>query len=168
MSTATGGPRVEAEGNSRRENLTAQSARVNQGATQADSAAARSDPALTHLPPSNYSCRRKQRFDCADWAEIRVPFAARPETGKILNLSLGECYVEAEFPFEVGTQLEIVLHVNNLSFARSAASPSPAAREVHEETMKHAGMGIQFRNITVGALGRLEELIAKFEENARG
>ena len=128
LGTRSGGSRVEAEDNSRRENPAAQSSGVDRGATQADSAVARSDPEWTHIAPSYHSCRRKQRFDCAGWAEIHVAFAARPERGKTLNLRLGRCYVEAEFPFAVGTQLEIVRHVNNLSFRAIGSIAQPGSQ----------------------------------------
>jgi c-di-GMP-binding flagellar brake protein YcgR len=45
--------------------------------------------------------------------EIRVDGTGSPVRGATLDLSLGGCYVETIFPFPVGAELDLKLHIDN-------------------------------------------------------
>lgn len=101
--------------------------------------------------------RRYPRYDCTGAVEVSGPHTGRPSKGKLLNLSVGGCFAETDWPLEVGTRVEILLQVNRLSF-----------RAVGEVRMLDArgGMGIEFRGMSAGGRQRLRELIAELQEES--
>jgi Tfp pilus assembly protein PilZ len=104
----------------------------------------------------------RRRFDCAGSAEIRLALAARPEKGRMVNLSLGGCYVKTEFIFEVGEKVEMILEVNKVSFrAAGSVVHIPPSGAIGNGKVTQAGIGIQFSDMTAGARSRLQELIAE-------
>src|SRR5437868_10637629 len=60
--------------------------------------------------------RRYPRFDCSGAGEVSSRHTGRPAKGKLLNLSVGGCFAEMDWPLEVGTRVEVLLEVNRLSF----------------------------------------------------
>jgi Tfp pilus assembly protein PilZ len=104
----------------------------------------------------------RRRFDCAGSAEIRLALAARPEKGRMVNLSLGGCYIKTEFVFEVGERVEMILEVNKMSFrAAGSVIHIPPSGTTGNGKASQAGIGIQFSEMTAGARNRLQELIAE-------
>jgi hypothetical protein len=99
--------------------------------------------------------RISHRYDCEGSAEIRVPTQGRLIRGRIVNLSLGGCYIETTAGLDVGTKIEIVLRVAGLAFR--------AAGEIRS-VYGAAGVGIQFTGMSSGGRTRLKELIGELEE----
>ena len=95
--------------------------------------------------------RRHLRYDCTGAAEVSSPRLGRVVRGKLLNLSAGGCFVETDWPFEVGALVEILLQVNRFSL-----------RALGEVRMvdPFGGMGIEFRGMSAGGRLRLRELIS--------
>jgi hypothetical protein len=99
--------------------------------------------------------RYSPRYECEGSAEIRIPAQGRLVRGRIVNLSLGGCYVETNAALDVGSRVEIVLRVTGLAFR--------AAGEV-KSVYGSAGVGIQFIGMSAGGRTRLKELIGELEE----
>ncbi len=99
--------------------------------------------------------RFNPRYECEGSAEIRVPSQGRLVRGRIVNLSLGGCYIETNAALDAGTRIEIVLRVTGLAFR--------AAGEV-KSVYGSAGVGIQFTGMSAGGRARLKELIGELEE----
>jgi len=108
----------------------------------------------------------RRRYDCVGSADIRLSRREQSEKGSVANLSSGGCYVNTEFVFEVGEQVEMVLQVNRMSFRAAgnvAHVPSSVASGKREASS--SGMGVQFMNMTAGARSRLQELVAELKAN---
>lgn len=99
--------------------------------------------------------RYSPRYDCEGNAEIRVPTQGRLIRGRIVNLSLGGCYIDTAAALDVGTKIEIVLRVSGLAFR--------AAGEIRS-VYGSAGIGVQFTGMSAGGRSRLKELIGELEE----
>ena len=99
--------------------------------------------------------RYNPRYECEGSAEIRVPSQGRLLRGRIVNLSLGGCYIETSASLDIGTKIEIVLRVAGLAFR--------AAGEI-KSVYGSAGVGIQFTGMSAGGRSRLNELIGELEE----
>ena len=101
--------------------------------------------------------RRYPRYDCTGAVAVGSPHTGRPSKGKLLNLSVGGCFAETDWPLEVGTRVEVLLEVNRLSF-----------RAVGEVRMldSRGGMGIEFSGMSAGGRQRLRELISELEEES--
>lgn len=100
--------------------------------------------------------RYSPRYECEGAAEIRVPAKGRLLRGRIVNVSLGGCYIETAAPLEVGTRVEVVLRVTGLAFR--------AAGEIRS-VYGSAGVGVKFTGMSAGGRIRLQELIAELEES---
>jgi Tfp pilus assembly protein PilZ len=108
----------------------------------------------------------RRRYDCVGSADIRLFHRERSEKGSIANLSSGGCYVNTEFVFDVGEQIEMILQVNRMSFravGNVAHVPPRSASDKGEVTS--SGMGVQFMNMTAGARSRLQELVTELKAN---
>jgi hypothetical protein len=99
--------------------------------------------------------RSTPRYDCEGSAEIRVAASGRLLRGRIVNLSLGGCYLETTASIDVGTRVEIVLRVSGLAFRALGQVKSAYGS---------AGIGVQFTGMSSGGHTRLQELIAELEE----
>jgi PilZ domain len=99
--------------------------------------------------------RYSPRYGCEGTAEISVPSQGRLVRGRIVNLSLGGCYIDTNAALDVETKVEIVLRVTGLAFR--------AAGEIRS-VYGSAGIGIQFTGMSAGGRVRLKELIAELEE----
>jgi c-di-GMP-binding flagellar brake protein YcgR len=92
------------------------------------------------------------------WPRIKVPVQAElqvngqgfPIRVKTADLSLGGCYVEMMFTLEIGTELDIVLWINECSL-----------RTRGRVVTRHPqfGNGIQFENMLPAAEGRLKQYL---------
>jgi hypothetical protein len=99
--------------------------------------------------------RYSPRYECEGSAEIRIPAQGRLVRGRILNVSLGGCYIQTNAALDVGSKIEIVLRVTGLAFR--------AAGEI-KSVYGSAGVGIQFTGMSSGGRTRLKELIGELEE----
>lgn len=99
--------------------------------------------------------RRYPRFDCTGAVELTGPHSARPRKGKLLNLSIGGCFAQTDWPLDVGTRVEIRLELSGLCF-----------RALGEVRMvdSRGGMGIEFAGMSARGRQRLAELIAELGE----
>ena len=113
------------------------------------------DPGMTESNVQEDERRYSPRYECEGSAEIRIPTQGRLVRGRIVNLSLGGCYVETNAALDIGTKIEIVLRVTGLAFR--------AAGEI-KSVYGSAGVGIQFTGMSTGGRTRLKELIGELEE----
>jgi len=127
------------------------------GAVQEPPASGGSEPNVTAAFDHDADDERRYnpRYECEGSAEIRVPSQGRLVRGRIVNLSLGGCYIETNAALDVGTKIEIVLRVPGLAFR--------AAGEI-KAVYGSAGVGIQFTGMSAGGRTRLKELIGELEE----
>jgi Tfp pilus assembly protein PilZ len=106
----------------------------------------------------------KLRYHCAGSADIRLAHMGQSEKGRIENLSVGGCFVKSELLPGIGDCVEMFLHVNKMSFRVSGNVvhiPSLDANSTEGET----GMGVQFKEMSAGARGRLQELLEDLKMN---
>jgi len=95
--------------------------------------------------------RRSPRVSCGGVAKIiSLPSNGLTVPGKVLNLSLGGCGIETDFPLKSGTRAEILLNVNGSSFR--AACQVRALRAPH-------GIGLEFLHMSALGQDMLKELI---------
>ena len=129
-----------------------------------ESIAAGDDPAVAPnagdaLTPLDHHAdderRYNPRYECEGSAEIRIPAQGRLVCGRIVNLSLGGCYIETNAALDVGSKIEIILRVTGLAFR--------AAGEI-KSVYGSAGVGVQFTGMSAGGRIRLKELIGELEE----
>ena len=99
--------------------------------------------------------RYSPRYECEGSAEVRIPSQGRVVRGRIVNLSLGGCYIETNAALDIGSKIEIVLRVTGLAFR--------AAGEI-KSVYGSMGVGIQFTGMSSGGRTRLRELIGELEE----
>lgn len=112
---------------------------------------------------AGFERRGSPRYACAGDAQVRVPFGGPAFAGRLLNLSLGGCYVQMESPFELGRLAEVTLRVNKLSFrARGKVVFSESFRSDPGDARPRSGMGIRFTGMSEGGRRRLRELIEEF------
>jgi len=95
--------------------------------------------------------RRSPRVNCAGLAKIiSLPSDGLTGPAKVLNLSLGGCGIETDFPLKSGTRAEILLQVNGSSFR--ATCQVRALRAPH-------GIGLEFVHLSTLGQDMLKELI---------
>ena len=113
------------------------------------------DPTGALYRHSDDERRYSPRYECEGSAEIRIPSQGRLVRGRIVNLSLGGCYIDTNAALDIGSKVEIVLRVTGLAFR--------AAGEI-KSVYGSAGAGIQFTGMSTGGRSRLKELIGELEE----
>ena len=138
-------------------NLQWQLAAVQESIAAAGSVAPNLAHEIKAIQPDAHEDERRYspRYECEGSAEIRIPTQGRLVRGRIVNLSLGGCYIETNASLDVGSKVEIVLRVAGLAFR--------AAGEV-KSVYGSAGVGIQFTGMSSGGRTRLKELIGELEE----
>jgi hypothetical protein len=103
------------------------------------------------LPTEVEDRRRSPRVSCGGLAKIiSLPSDGLIVPGKVLNLSIGGCGIETDFPLKTGTSAEILLNVNGSSFR--AACQVRALRAPH-------GIGLEFLHMSALGQDMLKELI---------
>jgi hypothetical protein len=103
------------------------------------------------LPTELEDRRRSPRVSCAGLAKIiSLPSDGLTGPAKVLNLSLGGCGIETDFPLKSGTRAEILLQVNGSSFR--ATCQVRALRAPH-------GIGLEFVHLSTLGQDMLKELI---------
>ena len=85
--------------------------------------------------------RESPRYDCDGNAEIHVVTTGRIVRGRIVNLSLGGCYIESAAGLEIGSRVEIVLRLSGLAFR--------AVGEIRS-CYGSSGIGVKFISLSVG------------------
>lgn len=123
------------------------------------------DPQPPSREPANR--RRAPRYHCTGQAEVRCRHAGPPSRGKLLDLSLGGCYLEADFAFDIGRRVEVLLQVSGMPFrAIGQVVYTQVLRDPERPrtTFQYVGMGIRFVELSCGARTRLQTLIREFEE----
>jgi hypothetical protein len=95
--------------------------------------------------------RRSPRISCGGLAKIiSLPSNGLTVPGKVLNLSLGGCGIETDFPLKSDTRAEILLQVNGSSFR--AVCQMRALRTPR-------GIGLEFLHLSALGQDMLKELI---------
>ncbi len=102
--------------------------------------------------------RRIPRYSCSGHAQIAsFPLNGRLLSGRIRNLGLGGCCIEnieTTFPFDLGTQAEILVKVNSWFFR--AMAHVKAVRD-------RSGISVEFMRMSTGGYGMLTDLIADLD-----
>lgn len=102
--------------------------------------------------------RKSERFECDGVAEISLPHAGLRISGRIADLSISGCFIEASsINLERGTQVEVMFHANRLSF-RIGGNIAVLRPRV--------GVGIAFLHPSDRILRQIRELVAELK--ARG
>ncbi|MGB6385930.1 MAG: PilZ domain-containing protein [Terriglobales bacterium] len=97
--------------------------------------------------------RRSPRFSCGGHAKIvRLPSDGIFLPGKIIDLSLGGCYVDTTLPIDCGVRAEIVVHVNAASFRAIGEVKAMRGR---------SGASMEFVHLSSGGKDMLADLIAE-------
>jgi Tfp pilus assembly protein PilZ len=135
-----------------------------------DLASAPKQPAANSSPEGSASLKGpasvtgpvKPRYNCAGSVEIRLPHREQSEKGTIANLSLGGCNIKSDFDFEVGEEIELILKVNKMSFrVAGKVVYVPSGGTEGKCQASDLGVGVEFKNMTVGARTRLQELLSE-------
>jgi len=97
--------------------------------------------------------RRSPRFACGGRARIvSLPFNGVALSGKILDLSLGGCYIETAQPLQRGTLVEVIVQVDASSFR--------ALGQV-KDSRDRSGAALEFLQLSAGGRDLLRELVAQ-------
>ncbi|MFI5114211.1 MAG: PilZ domain-containing protein [Terriglobales bacterium] len=101
----------------------------------------------------NEERRRSPRFACGGRARIvSLPFNGVALSGKILDLSLGGCYIETAQPLQRGTLVEVIVQVDASSFR--------ALGRV-KDSRDRSGAALEFLQLSAGGRDLLRELVAQ-------
>ncbi len=101
--------------------------------------------------------RRNARYDCEGTGQTRIAGIWKPVEVRVLNLSLGGCYVETDWPSDVGTRLEVLLRVNGLPFRSMGV-----VRAVYGSS----GVGVEFIGMSAVRQRQLRDLLVELEERS--
>lgn len=108
---------------------------------------------MTDLAQRNEERRRSPRFTCGGQARIvSLPFNGVALSGKILDLSLGGCYIETDQPLPCGTMVEVIVQVDASSFR--------ALGRVRD-SRDRSGAALEFLQLSAGGHDLLRELVAQ-------
>jgi hypothetical protein len=98
--------------------------------------------------------RRAARYDCDVYAEVFLPSGGLNFRGRILNMSVTGCFVEAEFNLERGTRVEVYIETSSTRFRVAGAVSALRSKR---------GVGIFFVDLTRRGAGQIEELIGELQ-----
>ena len=108
---------------------------------------------MRDLAQKNEERRRNPRFACGGRARIvSLPFNGVALSGKILDLSLGGCFIETAQPLQRGTLVEVIVQVDASSFR--------ALGRV-KDSRDRSGAALEFLQLSAGGRDMLHELIAQ-------
>lgn len=101
--------------------------------------------------------RTHTRYEVDAWAEVMVQNGSMLFRGRVLDLSLGGCYVETEARLRLapGTRVEIVFRVGERVFRCEATS----------RMLRSRGAGFLFEVMNAGTCAELKALIAELERD---
>jgi c-di-GMP-binding flagellar brake protein YcgR len=110
-------------------------------------------------PPATSERRKATRFMCDGAAEVSVLGGALRFTGQVEDLSTTGCRVRTSvaFTLERGTQVEIAMVVNKITFRVAAG-----VRSNH----KTRGVGLEFMSVSKRCAGYIRDLIVEMEAKA--
>jgi c-di-GMP-binding flagellar brake protein YcgR len=100
--------------------------------------------------------RQHTRYDVDMWAEVMVKDGTMLFRGRVLDVSVGGCYIETEAKLKLapGTPVEIMLRLNDGAFRCEASSRMVRTR----------GAGFLFANHDARMQRELERLIQELEQ----
>jgi hypothetical protein len=101
--------------------------------------------------------RTAQRYGCAGDAEIVVPGRGLRYSGKIGNLSVGGCFIEAHCALERGTQVEVWMN----------AEGQPLRVAANLMVRRTTGVGLRFLGMTDRKAQQVRGLIAELAAEER-
>lgn len=109
--------------------------------------------------PSSQERRRCRRYLCEGTGEVIVLGGALRFTGQVRDLSESGCCLATEvvFTLERGTQVEVVMVVNNVHFRVAAG-----VRSNH----KVRGVGLEFMNVSARSGRFIRDLIEEIDAKA--
>lgn len=108
---------------------------------------------MRNLAQKSEERRRSPRFACSGRARIvSLPFNGGALSGKILDLSLGGCYIETAQPLPCGTLVEVIVQVDASSFR--------ALGQV-KDSRDRSGAALEFLQLSAGGRDLLRELVAQ-------
>ena len=113
------------------------------------------DPSAVE-PPGQANRRRHSRYACDGRAEVFLPHGGMLLRGRILNLSLSGCFVEAaSITLERGTRVEVHFTTRQLQF-----------RVVGNVAAAHPrrGAGIAFHDLSPRTTRQINDLILELKE----
>ncbi|MBT9331312.1 PilZ domain-containing protein [Paracidobacterium acidisoli] len=99
--------------------------------------------------------RQASRYDCEGYAEVFLPLGGLRFRGRILNLSLTGCFIEANFNLERGTRVEIYFEARHLRFRVAGAVAALRNRR---------GVGVSFVDLTPRRAAQIEDLVQELKE----
>jgi c-di-GMP-binding flagellar brake protein YcgR len=102
--------------------------------------------------------RRHLRTKSAVEVEILLEKQATPLRAKTTDLSLGGCYLDMMFTFEVGTKLKLVLWTQDVKVTIDCVV---VTRDLQ------VGNGIKFSNMTAEDTVKLQQIIAALPQPSR-
>jgi hypothetical protein len=101
--------------------------------------------------------RTAQRYGCAGNAEIVLPGRGLRYAGKIGNLSVGGCFIEAHCSLERGTAVEVWMN----------AEGQPLRVAANLMVRRTTGVGLRFLGMTERKAQQVRALIAELAEEER-
>jgi hypothetical protein len=104
--------------------------------------------------PAIVERRRAARYDCDVYAEVFLPTGGLKFRGRILNMSVTGCFIEAEFNLERGTQVEVYVETNSSRFRVAGKVSALRSRR---------GVGIFFVDLTRRGARQIEELVEELK-----
>jgi hypothetical protein len=108
---------------------------------------------MRDLAQRNEERRRSPRFACSGRARVvSLPFNGVALSGKILDLSLGGCYIETAQPLPCGTLVEVIVQVDASSFR--------ALGQV-KDSRDRSRAALEFLQLSAGGRDLLRELVAQ-------
>jgi len=102
-------------------------------------------------PAAAPQARRHPRFHCTAAVTVRAAAFSRPIWGRVTDIGLGGCFVEAGSPLEPHTQVDLLI---------SGLEGRPTG--VVRFTLRGRGMGIMFRGLSDEVRRNLERFLAGF------
>ena len=104
--------------------------------------------------------RAHSRYAVDAWAEVMVKDGTMLFRGRVLDISLGGCYVETEARLRLapGTPVEMIFRVQDKVFRCDAAS----------RMVRRLGAGFLFEGMSAKTQRELEALILRLDESEGG
>jgi len=108
--------------------------------------------------PTGAEKRQAPRYNCPGDAEIVVPGRGLRYPGRIVDLSVGGCFIETTCRLERGTSVELWMSARGLPLRLAA---NLIVRRPH-------GIGFRFQGVVARKLELIRILIAELEEEQSG
>jgi hypothetical protein len=112
---------------------------------------------LSSSTPSANNRRKAARYKANGGARVRETGGTAAQWATLHDLSLGGCYVETTAPLPPTSQVEIVIHINDIQIT---------AKGFVTVCHKLVGMGVQFSDVSHLNRTRLEQVMAVLTETS--